>query len=237
MKNHLLKISVIGVLLTSLFIIFFSNRSLATNSNTNLLCSSITAPNKYAQGDQTTNDAISLYHETVNNRLNKYIEKMIKSQSIASASGETDPNSAYPADGKCTEENYSTYCVSKTLLLGENGDGHMDYLKALDCRKSRVFDTLTEEDSYSDSSHNQSYTTLQVSKRIREIENEILISKQTLDVAIATYDELKTAWTMHKRYMNIYKNLIKFRDKMSEIRHQVEKYPSKFIDATTTMCT
>lgn len=147
--------------------------------------------------------------------------------------------------------NYSTFCVALTLLK-DPIIGHMSYRNALNCRKIMLFDTRNEvEDfkSYSDAlvlgEENekdvaqvyQSQIILENSSRIQGIETELRASKQALDQTLSAYNELRTAWPMHKQYVEIYKNLLKYRDKLVEIRHQVEEYPSKFIDVTTTSCT
>lgn len=261
MKNLSLKISVAAFVLTVALMAGASMTSQAADpEGPQMLCADLWVENQYGKADQSTQKAMQLYHKTINAKFNEYTKKMILAQTEASKTGVSDPNSSPPDDGECTAENYSTYCVSRAMLIGEGiggRDGYMDYLKALECRRTRIFDTMMDQLSYSDIAQSalslgyyspsqieseypaqyQLQKTLAVSGRVAKIDREITASKQALDVTLATYDELKTAWTMHKRYVNIYKNLVKFRDKMVEIRHHVEEYPSKFIDATTTMCT
>lgn len=83
----------------------------------------------------------------------------------------------------------------------------------------------------------QAQKALEISARLEALTREKQDAKSALDETLSAYDELRTAWPMHKKYMAIYQSLLKFRDKMVEIRHQVEMFPSKFIDATTTKCT
>ncbi len=257
MKNLSIKISLAALAgLTAVMILAAVTTKAADGDGAQpeVLCD-LWVENVYGRADQTTQEAMELYHKTINAKFNDYIKKMIEAQGIASETGLADPNAKAPANGVCDEDNYSTYCVSRAMLIGEGiggRDGYMDYLKAMDCRKNRLFDTVTEETAWSDyqdamilgeENEQDAQNALQLqraltkSARMERIEKEIDSAKQALDVTLATYDELKTAWTMHKRYVKIYENLVIFRDKMAEIRHQVEEFPSKFIDATTTMCT
>lgn len=256
MKIPTLKIAVASFIAFAALLAGLSATSLAADGEglPPVLCN-LWPENQYGRANQSTQQAMELYHETINKKFNEYIKKMIAGQAEASKNAVSDPNAAAPEDGVCTAENYSTYCVARAMLIGEGvggRDGYMDYLKALECRRSRIFDTIDDETAWKDYQDFwilgegneqaafetlQTQRTLSVSARVEKIDAEIVNSKKALDVALATYDELKTSWTMHKRFMNIYKNLIKFRDKMAEVRHQVEEFPSKFIDATTTKCT
>jgi len=255
MHKLLIKISFVILVILSMIMIFSAATSKAANGEDAgdlppVMCN-LWAENIYGREDQTLRSAMDLYHKTINERFNDYTKLMIQGQTEASKSGKSDPNSRVPDDGKCDEKNYSTYCVGEDLLTNPRY-GYMNYMKALECRKNRIFDTVTEEkawDDYQDAmiigeeneqdAENalQLQRSLSVSSRMEAAEKEIGRSKRALDTTLATYDELKTAWFMHLRYVEIYKNLVKFRDKMAEIRHQVEDFPSKFIDATTTMCT
>ncbi len=262
MKNLSIKISLAALAVLTAVMTLAAVTSKAADGDgaqPEVLCN-LWVENVYGRADQTTQEAMKLYHKTINAKFNDYIKKMIEAQTDASETGLADSNAKAPPNDVCDEDNYSTYCVSRAMLIGEGvggRDGYMDYLKAMDCRRTRIFDTMMDQLSYSDIAQSalslgyyspsqiesdypaqyQLQKTLAVSGRVAKIDREISASKQALDVTLATYDELKTAWTMHKRYIKIYENLVIFRDKMAEIRHQVEEFPSKFIDATTTMCT
>lgn len=68
------------------------------------------------------------------------------------------------------------------------------------------------------------------------IQNEIKKAKETLDQTLSAYDQLRVAWPIHKKYIDVYADLEKYRDKITEIRHQTDLFPKKFIDLTTTAC-
>ena len=257
MKNLTTKISLaaLGILLIVMMFSVITSKAAEGDepaSDGEGICD-LDSGNIYADKSKGLEQVIEEYHDTMNEAFNEYTLKMLEGQEEASKSNTPDPNSKAPENGDCTglTDNYSTYCVAKTLLSNETS-GYMEYLKALDCRKTSFFDTGTEKDYYNEYQEfmiigkdnekktdtiYQAQKALEISGRQDAIEREIDSAKQTLDVTLATYDELKTAWAMHIRYVEIYESLVKYRDKMVEIRDQVEDFPSKFIDATTTMCT
>jgi hypothetical protein len=208
---------------------------------------------KYRVSELDTEEIMTMYHKHVNDTFNENVKKMITGLNQSAGATTPDPNNIPPDIGEeCTDSNYSTFCVAKRLLSGEEY-GYLQYAKALECKKHYVFDTEKDEKDYTDyvsyvatfgddpeskyPAQYQVQKTLQISDKLEEIDREIIASKQALDTTLATYDELKTAWLMHTQYMAIYKSLLKYRDKLVEIRHHVEEFPSKFIDVTTTACT
>jgi hypothetical protein len=220
----------------------------------------------YNNPDLSAEDMITLYHKTMNDQFNAYTKTMIAAESAAAVSGRPTPDNGAPPglDPQtnlplpCDAANYSTYCVAQKLLTNPQW-GHMAYQKALDCRAGQLFDNNQQEDlwnqwikvstypGYTDADKakvqkqlNDTYQAqkaLEISSRLDALTREKSDSKNALDQTLSAYNELRTAWPMHKKYMEIYKSLLKFRDKMVEIRNQVEDFPSKFIDATTTKCT
>lgn len=83
----------------------------------------------------------------------------------------------------------------------------------------------------------QTQKVLEITAETEAITREKTAAKEALDQTLSAYNELRVAWPMHKQYVKIYADLLKYRDKLVEVRHQVESFPSKFIDATTTKCT
>lgn len=213
----------------------------------------------YSNFDLDTEQVMELYHKTQNTKFNEYIKKMIQAQAAAVKKNEPDPNGLPPEKDEttglplaCDANNYSTYCVA-TTLLSDKSFGYMEYRKSLGCRKQNLFSSAKDK-----TNHNEAYTramiigekneenalnrsqgarVLDVSARLKATDTEIDVAKQALDKTLVAYEELKTAWPMHKRYVQIYESLVKYRDKLVEVRHQVEELPNKFIDATTTKCT
>lgn len=229
--------------------------------------------NYYNDPKLSTEKMMIEYHKRTNDEFNRYIKLMISSQTAAAEAGSmVDPNSVAPRDEQeCIDNpnNYSTFCVAKNLLSDkEQGDGYMEYSRALSCKRGKLFDTTDEESLWKDWIETstclggvesylppdkcteeeearleaqikgtfQAQKVMMVSARLDAIKREIVTSKRALDQTLAAYNELKTAWPMHKQYVQIYKNLVEYRNKLVEVRHHVEEYPSKFIDATTTKC-
>ena len=219
--------------------------------------------NIYTNPNMPLETVMSTYHERTNEKFNDYIREMMTKQSPEAKS--VPENSLPPdlPDGAsvdamkqfCDEnrKNYSTFCVAANMISDTtNGDGYLQYAQALNCRRNKIFDTVDEETAYQSygefmilgEENDQEFVetlqhqkALEVSARVDAIKREIDASKRALDQTLSAYNELKTAWPMHVRFIEIYKDLVKYRDKMIEVRHQVEEFPAKFIAATTTACT
>lgn len=226
-----------------------------------------TIASKYNDENMGLEDVMSGYHAWVNKSFNDYILEMVKSESAAAKSGQPDPRGDPPGPVKDGEpalkpcpasekENYSPYCLAQKILTNER-EGYLAYMRALDCRRSQVFDTKAELISYTDVLETamsggianpavtdavaepvyQTQKAVEISARLEAIDREKSKAMRAVDQSLAAYNELRTAWPMHQKYIQIYKDLIIYRDKMVEIRNQVEEFPAKFIDASTTKCT
>lgn len=193
----------------------------------------LTKNNIYANQDLSVEDKMALYHKTINEKFNAYLKMMIKA-------GPGNQDGLPPEnETECSETNYSAFCVAQRLLTDPNY-GYMAYHKALTCNKYALFETTKEESEQEGPGADKQYQTakvLAISARLEGIEREIGSAKRALDQTLAAYNELRSAWPMHKKYVEIYNNLVKYRDKLAEIRSQAEDFPAKFIDATTTKCT
>ena len=83
---------------------------------------------------------------------------------------------------------------------------------------------------------NQTTKALEYSYDINFANNEVSIAKETLDQALSAYDQLKVAWPIHLKYVDIYAALEKYRDNLVSVRRATDNYPKQFIDLTTTSC-
>ncbi len=72
--------------------------------------------------------------------------------------------------------------------------------------------------------------------KIKSIDAEIIKAKTALDQTLDAYSQLRTSWQMHVRYIDIFNELVKYRDHLVEVRKQTDAFSLKFIDATTTKC-
>ncbi|MEZ4086843.1 MAG: hypothetical protein R3B71_00650 [Candidatus Gracilibacteria bacterium] len=203
--------------------------------------------NIYTNPELSLETIMTTYHERTNEKFNTYIKEMITKQNPESKSVPENslppelPDDAGSLDAMkqfCDEnrKNYSTFCVAANMISDTtNGDGYLQYAQALNCRRDKIFDTVQNEQQFEQTLQYQK--ALEVSARVDAINREIDVAKRALDQTLSAYNELKTAWPMHVRFIEIYQDLVKYRDKMIEVRHQVEEFPAKFIDATTTACT
>lgn len=72
---------------------------------------------------------------------------------------------------------------------------------------------------------------------INKIDREIEIARQTLDQALAAYNELSIALPLHRKYQEVITSLEKYRDNVSAIRREIDLYPATFLNVTTPACT
>lgn len=123
---------------------------------------------------------------------------------------------------KCGEDNVSTYCVSMGAL-----DLYLRYVNAL----NRLKGTLVEGtgDSVSDL-----YQATQ--NRYVVINREIEEARRVLETTVATYNEYRLAYPMHKKYQEIADNLVLYRSALNEINRELINWPVEFVDATTHKC-
>ena len=155
------------------------------------------------------------------------------------------------------EEGMATFCDLKKE--SRPFYGYLNFVAALKKRSDKVFDSRADSLGYTDfletaisggqanpqtiqknKTANQYYQNqkgLEVAGKIDKLNNETKFAKQALDQTLSAYDQLKIAWPMHEKYVSIYNNLEKYRDKLVDLRHQTDAYPKKFIDLTTTACT
>jgi hypothetical protein len=146
--------------------------------------------------------------------------------------------------------------MQKLCSLDKNAlalKGYLNFSAAMKKRTTQIFKTSQEKSAYVDAMTclggvcdqetkdkaqvtYQTQKALEVSADLNFANQEIKFAKNTLDQTLSAYDQLRVAWPIHKKYIEIYADLEKYRDKIVEIRHQTDLYPKKFIDLTTTAC-
>jgi len=131
--------------------------------------------------------------------------------------------------------------------------GYLNFSAAMKKRTQQIFKTSQEKSDYVDAmvclggvcdqaqkdKAQVSYQTqkaLEVSADLTFANEEIRFSKNALDQMLSAYDQLRVAWPIHAKYVEIYADLEKYRDKIVDIRHQTDVFPKKFVDLTTTAC-
>lgn len=210
--------------------------------------------------DESIGSMTSTYHENINKKFNEYVKKSMTSAEAAALdpnspeavnSRAPDTNTTEEALKKCSENdyaNYSTYCASVTLYADPRV-GYKGFRDVMSCRKYDIFESTKERNAYIDAMVmgtenenkaqiiNQQQMALRVANNVDEASRAVADAKAALDQTLSAYDQMKLAWSMHVRYMKIYEDLLKYRDKLVDMRHYVESFPAKFIDASTTQCT
>ncbi|MGL5831174.1 MAG: hypothetical protein ACRCZE_03430, partial [Candidatus Altimarinota bacterium] len=75
-----------------------------------------------------------------------------------------------------------------------------------------------------------------LAEKSAQIEQEVARAKRALDFTLDAYSQLQDAWKLHVKYIDIYQELVKYRDNLVAVRKQTDVFPFRFIDATTTQC-
>jgi hypothetical protein len=177
-----------------------------------------TNPNPYANPKLSLDELEKLYHGRINELFNNKLKLLEKGDK----GGGTNK---IPEGDNCEENNYSTFCLALAAIKE-----YEQYEEVLLNRKTYIEvdpDTipyLTEE-------------SLKLIAQENRINNELVMAQRALDVSLATYNEIMTAYVMHKEYEKIIESLIKYKNKLLKLRKEIERFPSKFIDATTASCT
>lgn len=170
----------------------------------------------------------SLYHQTVNNIVNAYMDGFTKNNSADKA------NTAPPKnDDECkvvgSKMNLSTYCLYLRI------DGlYTAYSQALTAKQNTILqelDAIQRGDSLQDAAAN--------AYRVRQewITKEFTASRSAFDSVLRSYSELLVQYPMHLEYQTTLKYLIKYYDNLVDVRKKTATYPARFQDVTTANCT
>lgn len=205
----------------------------------------IYAAGKYDFEKDKTVEAIALYHKEMNNLFNKSLAKVVEIlkdaekgvlnpllQSPCVASDFQEIGGAEKCEKKCRDdvENASTYCVSVRSL-----DMYMAYMVHLGKIQSSLdIESLGLKSGILAPTTNLIYKAL--SARDEKINQDIEESRRVLEATLSAYNEFMIAYPIHKHYQVVIKNLIKYKNKLKDVRDYIIQFPSTFIDATSTKC-
>lgn len=158
------------------------------------------------------------YHESVNELFNAKAKKLITEDETA--------NKESLDEEEClkTDNNVSTFCVAVQAI-----DLYEQYKDELYKRWDPTQKDIENSESLTDALSNTS------SKR-DFIKEQVAKSKVALDMTLSAYNELRWSFELHKQYKQVIKDLLKYRDKLADVRQYVEQYPARFADATTPYC-
>lgn len=162
------------------------------------------------------------YHKSINKLFNEAFSRITSNKGQTRAPDESDEK-----DEACLPTvdplNVSTYCVAV-----RSAQLYADYVSRINYLKGYVklsAETMSQKDLLANTKF-----------QIDAIDKEILDSRKVLDTTIGAYKEFQYAYPMHKAYEKTFDLLVKYRDLLAEIRGQVEVFPLKFINATTSKC-
>lgn len=232
MKKHTLIFGLaIAVILAGLSLKTLTTRADTTNST-----------NPYDSENLSVSDIVDKYHEDMNEAFNRYIKMMLAEQ----AKNPNDVNGKPLANSQaCLDpanaKNYSTYCVAVNLL-----ERYDNFRTALEGKRNLIFETEQQKSGTQKSAEKALSSAAELTliptidrviSRNITTDEQINIAKKTLDQTLSAYDQLRLAWPLHQKYVQIYKDLETFRDNLVKVRQQTDVYPAKFVDVTTSKCT
>lgn len=149
-----------------------------------------------------------------------------------------DPNYSPPKeDEECSPKNVSTYCVAMGAL-----DMYETYLDTLDDVTAMFLTTGGAEidDLTVPVLGNPTGMIADTFQWITNVEDDVEREKenalQVMELTVDAYNELRLALPMHKKYEQVLVDLTNYRDILSDIKLKTQRFPVKFIDATSQSC-
>lgn len=211
---------------------------------------------QFADKTKKLEDLSVLYHGTVNDIFNAYIDaftaldpvtqpgaaalqkKKITPPTDKDANGKSlkDKDGKDITDGgdsqcQATDDasmNLSTYCLY--LRVNDLYDSYHNMLVArTNNAVQEVINTLKGNASQESS--------LQLSNAKKNwIAGELASSKKALDSGLQAYSELLTQYPIHTQYQKTINLLVKYYDHLVDVRKKVDTFPKRFLDVTTANC-
>jgi len=168
------------------------------------------------------------YHDTMNDYFNDKIELFLETEL-------SSPDQIPPPDGKCYEENVSTYCVAMEAV-----DIFTAYMNTLDDVTSPIL-SINRDVSMQYPGMGDPFATLgdtfsMAASIDNAIDAERVEAEKVMDMTIAAYNEFRLAYPMHKKYEDLISLLYKYRDMLEDVTKKTMDFPDEFIDATSKSC-
>lgn len=178
--------------------------------------------NIYKEGDLES--TIIAFHVNMNDITNEYLERM-----HALVGQGAEPNVSFPLDPKegCTPDNVSTYCLAKALNTE---------LLAFESTLMLHRQDFKLDENLSFSNLNLTQALDESTGRQALIDNEITAAESALDLNLAVYDQIQNVYPLHVELVELINQLEAYRDNLAGIRDEVELFPSRFNNVTTTYC-
>lgn len=212
------KIIILLLILISLALAWFNN---LPQNQTQAAIEDFTRP------DLCLGQAILEYHRSMNNLFNYKISLLTSGKTNTFIDTLPEVDTTTGKRKQCEKNNVTTYCLAQeSTILYEA------FLNVMKIHQERVTDVAAG--AVKTPTIDQELVLLK--NRSEIIATEIINSKNSLDLALATYQEFRLAYPLHKKFQQTYTELEKFRDKMGQMRQLVSLYRYKFVDVTTTSC-
>lgn len=177
------------------------------------------------------------YHEEMNDYFNEKLEKLVKIVD-ENPDGFTQDKVFKVPDNidvvndsldvvltKCGADNVSGYCVSMGAL-----SRYMNYAKKLD----QIGKSLPPVSQSGGATVSELLN--RTNSRKEEVLTESKEARVVMEAAVQSYNEFMGAYPMHKKYEVIIVDLIRYKLALKTIKNKVTRFPSKFIDATSSQC-
>jgi len=172
-----------------------------------------------------------LYHESMNQYFNDKLAMLVDTIDSGNDFYKSDDfnppkdvnSSNYSV--KCGEKNISTYCVSMGAM-----DLYLAYVDTLNQMKGFLPMENLPKNPTADNLLNQKTT------RDAMIDKEYEQARTVMEATVSAYDEFRTAYPTHKKYVNVLNGMIKYKIALAKIKNQILRFPGKFIDATSAEC-
>lgn len=176
------------------------------------------------QNTKTSLENLSaLYHGTVNDIFNDYIELFTKEKGVLK-SPKDDKECSLTGDAM----NITTYCLFLRV-----DDLYQEYRGTLIRRQDTA---LKEIDDILKGANSQTLSSNLYDARRNWIDREFASAKKALDTGLKAYSELLTQYPLHLEYEKTIKLLVKYYDHLTDVRKKVDTYPTRFQDVTTQDC-
>ena len=234
-KSLFVKTAVLGALLAMLVIpyLFGGEEAAAAPEDGN-------PKEDYADYGDVDNMVVA-YHKTMNKIVNEKIEMFMTYSAedlekfdkapleIMEETEDENNKIVLTASGKfepCEPENTSTFCLAE-LLLRE----YYHWRQAMLDKRNNIVQTAQVKTSI---------TKEELLNSVGEIDSaidvELDVARKTMDVTLAAYNELHTAWPVHLEYKVIIEKLEDYRDQIANLRREIEVYPATFLNSSTASC-
>ncbi len=238
------------------FAVLFCIFTVASLPKVGALDSAAVAAEKYDHDATTLREAVTSYHEEMNDIMNEFTKKLLSLDDPKERAEKAGPPTcggegcanASEAEKYC-DGNVSTFCLAvqmtneymgfREALMGNTSSSHIQWTDDRADHKEKLLENIESSKIISlyFSGARIEDSIERLNARTDLIQEQVLLAKDVMDVALGTYNQIQMYYELHVAYTGIIGDLETYRDELSKVRKQVEEYPGKFHNVTTTECT